>query len=86
MESNAASNVAMDAVKRSILVSDIPYYTDDVEKLKDDLEKYFGKRKTGGGDVERVICPFASSFGKALVVFEEQRGMLQLYRGILHKH
>ena len=86
MASNADSNIAMGtAVERGILVSEIPYDTDDVEKLKDDLEKYFGKRKTGGGDVERVICPFGRSLGTAVVVFEEQRGMLLLYRGILYQ-
>ena len=76
MVSHVYSNVGIDAVERSILVSEIPYYTDDVETLKDDLEKYFGKRKTGGGDVERVICPFGRGLGTAGVVFAEQRGML----------
>jgi hypothetical protein len=44
-------NITCSAVDRCVLVTDIPYFTDDNDEERDERTKYFGKRKIGGGDV-----------------------------------
>ena len=67
----------------ALLVTDIPYLTDEVDQLTDKLEKYFGRREHGGGDIETIICPVGGSLAKAIVVFDSAEGKLIVEKKIL---
>ena len=61
---------------QALLVTSIPYLTDEVDQLTDKLEKYFGKKEHGGGDIETILCPVGGSLTKAIVVFDSAEGKL----------
>ena len=62
------------SLEQITFVTDIPFITDDTDELKDKLEVYFGQRKHGGGEVEKIVCPVAGKVSQAFVVFESAKG------------
>ena len=58
-------------ISRKILVSGLPEETREKE-----VHIHFQKKKNGGGDIERIIL---LNGGKALVLFEEPKGLLNWF-------
>ena len=79
----AEANTDTDILKRGILVTDIPYITDEVADLKDKLEIHFqNSKKGGGGEVESIVCRVKGDINKAIVIFKSIEGMMINIEGI----
>ena len=61
-----------DLTERCIDIDNIPYITDDVGQLKEELVVHLRRH---GGEVQEIVCPIVGKMTRAIAVFKSVTGM-----------
>ena len=64
-----------DITERCLDIDNIPYMTDDVGQLKEELGVHL---KRYGGEVQYIVCPIMGHMARAIAVFKSVKGMSSL--------
>ncbi|XP_072025443.1 uncharacterized protein [Amphiura filiformis] len=68
-----SQQIQADIVDRSIYITDIPYVTNEIQQLKEELETYF--QRVTDNKLERLVCGIQGNLTKAIAVFHTMEDM-----------
>ena len=61
-----------DLIERCVDIDTIPYLTDDVGQLKEELGVHLRRH---GGEVQDIVCPIMGQMTRAIAVFKSVQGI-----------